>query len=136
MFHTNRDFLTDGITPNIVTVDNQSVVYTSSIKIGDLSALSLAMFLVGSNPSVKVEMQVSDTAPAALENLADSVGQDWCIQEGGSPIFTNVSDNNIHKITIAPVVSKYIRFRLTGNNGNGSAVAATMWVTKQAQLGV
>jgi len=138
MYHTNDAKLTDGlgVSPNQLAVASQAVVYSSRLEIGAMSAMSLAIYLTGASPNLKVEMQVSDTAPDSLENKVDTTGQDWCIQEGGAPIFTAITDNNLHKITLAPVVSKYIRLKLTGNAANGASVVAFAKVMTQQQLGV
>ena len=138
MYHTNRSKLTDGlgVSPNQIAIASQATVYTSALKIGAMSAMSLAIYLTGSSPNVKVELQVSDTAPSALENLNDSVGIDWCIQEGGAPIFTAITDNVLHKITLSPVVCEYVRLKITGNSGNGAGVVAFASIVEQMQLGV
>lgn len=122
---------------NAIAVPSQTTVYTKAHKIGAASNFGLSVLLASTNgtPNIKIEMQVSDTAPAALEGIADSVGADWCIQEGGSPIFTALADKVLHKITINPTPSQYIRFKMTGNAGNQTDTTALLKVITQQQLG-
>ena len=116
-----------------IAVASQATVYTDSFEIGMASAFSLSIQLNGSTPSVQVVLQISDTAPAASENAADT--SNWCQQDGGAPIYTALTDTILHKITLAPTVSRYARLQLIGNSGNGANVTVLAKLISQQQLG-
>lgn len=122
---------------NGIAIASQSVVYTKAHKIGAAGAFGLSAILSSSNgtPNIKVELQVSDTAPSALEGIADTNNTDWCIQEGGSPIFTALADKIFHKITINPTPCQYIRLKLTGNASNQTDTTGIFKIITQQQLG-
>ena len=133
MFKTNYDVFTVAGSQTI-PIASQAVVYTASKAIGYGSAFSLWEILSGSSPNVKVELQVSLTAPAALEEIADSSGTDWCIPDGASPIWTALVDNVLHSIVISPLDCIYVRLKLTGNAGNGAGVTGVFKVASQQQI--
>lgn len=137
MYDLQPDYIKDSTGVYPIAVASQTTVYTKSQKIGMGSNFGLSVLLASTNgtPSVKVEMQVSDNATAALEGVNDSVGATWCIQEGGTAIFANVNDKVLHKITINPTPSKYVRFKLTGLAGNQTDTTATLQLLSQQQLG-
>ena len=138
MFYTQPDTLKDVNGLIAITINGTAVVYTKAHKIGASSVLSLSALLASTGtPAVKIEMQVSDTAPAALEGINDSVGADWCIQEGGSPIFTALTDKVLHKITIQPTLSQYLRLKITGlsSPANPADTTGTFKIVTQQQLG-
>lgn len=120
-----------------IAIASQGVVYTKSQKVGMGSAFGLAVTLASANgsPDVKVELQVSVTAPEAKEGIADSDNTDWCIQEGGSAIFTSVADKILHMITINPTPSLYVRLKLTGGAGNQTDTTGIFKMITQQQLG-
>lgn len=136
MYFLQADQLTDvnGGT-NKIAIASQSTIYTARHKIGMGGAFGLWTLLFGTTPNLKIEMQVSDTAPDSLEGVADSVGADWCVQEGGSPIYTALADNVLHKITLNPTPSQWMRLKITGNGANTSDVTGTFKIVTQQQLG-
>lgn len=133
----SADYFRDSTGINSITIPSQTTVYTKAHKVGHGIAFGLSALLSSVNgvPDVKVELQVSDTAPAALEGIADSVGADWCIQENGSAIFSSIADEVLHKITVNPTPAQYVRLKLTGNAGNQTdTIGVFRWITQQ-QLG-
>ena len=132
MFSTDSKTISvNGVSP--IAIASQAVVYTNSFEIGMASAFSLSSKLSGSNPNVQVVLQLSDTAPANSEGIADAAN--WVQQDGGAPIYTALADTNLHKITLAPTVSRYARLQLTGNSGNGAGVTGVFKLISQQQLG-
>lgn len=137
MFYLQADQFKDvnGNT-NAIAVASQGVVYTKAQKVGAAGAFGLSVLLASTGtPNVKIEMQVSDNATAALEGIADSVGATWCIQEGGSPIWTALADKVLHKITVNPTPCQYIRLKITGNSGNPADTTIVAKMITQQQLG-
>lgn len=122
---------------NGIAVNGTAVVYSKAQKIGAGSAFGLNIALASTNgtPNVKVELQVADFATAALEGVIDTNGLNWCIQEGGSPIFTSLADKVLHKITINPTPCQYVRLKITGNNGNQTDTTVLAYLVSQQQLG-
>lgn len=120
-----------------IAIASQATVYTKAQKIGMGSAFGLSVVLSSANgtPDVKVELQVSDTAPEAKSGIADPDNTDWCIQEGGSAIFTSVADKVLHKITINPTPCLYVRLKLTGGAGNQTDTTGIFKIITQQQLG-
>ena len=136
MFTTQPDTFKDVNGLVAIAIASQGTVYTKAQAIGAGGAFGLSAILASSgSPTVKVELQVSDTAPAALEGVVDTNGTDWCIQEGGSPIFTALADKVLHKITINPTPCKYVRLKITGNATNPSDTTGTFKIISQQQLG-
>lgn len=121
---------------NGIAIASQSTVYTKAQKIGAGQAFGLSVLLSSTTtPNLKIELQVSDNATPALEGINDSVGGTWCIQEGGSPIFTALADKVLHKITINPTPCQYVRLKITGNSSNPSDTTGIFKLISQQQLG-
>ncbi len=137
MYYLGHDTFKDILGSTSIAIASQAVVYTKAQKIGAGSAFGLSVLLASANgnPDVKVELQVADIATAAKEGIADADGSNWCTQEGGSAIFTSVADKVLHKITINPTPSLYIRLKLTGGISNQTDTTGTFRIVTQQQLG-
>lgn len=120
---------------NAIAIASQAVIYTRSHKIGAGQAFGLSVLAFGTSPNLKIELQVADITTNALEGIVDTVGANWCIQEGGSPIFTALADKVLHKITVNPTPCQYVRLKITGNSGNSSDVTLIAKMISQQQLG-
>lgn len=136
MYILQPDLFKDVNGSTVIAIPSQTTVYTRAHKVAMTSVFGLGAILASTNgtPNVKVELQVSDTNPAALAAVNDSVGADWCIQEGGSPIFTAIADKVLHKITINPTPCVYVRLKLTGNSGNQTDTTGIFTLANQQQL--
>lgn len=131
MYFTDTKTITkSGTSP--IAIASQAVVYTDSFEIGMATSFSLSSVLSGASPNVQVVLQLSDTAPAASEGVSDTTN--WVQADGGAAIYTALNDNLGHKITIAPVVSRYARLQLTGNAGNGAGVTGIFKLVSQQML--
>lgn len=116
----------------LIAINAQAVVYSKRVSVAKSGGIGLSAIMTGTTPDVKIEMEVSDTAPEAAEAVADST--DWCIQEGGAAIFASLADKIFHKITINPTPSRFIRLKITGNVANTADVKGKFAIVTSEQF--
>jgi len=72
-----------------------------------------------SSGSVKVDIEIEqgNTAPAT-EGASDS---NMVVPDGAGYLIEDVTDTNVHVVAYAPVVSNFLRIKLTGQVGNDAS---------------
>lgn len=79
---------------------------------------------------LKIELEQGNVAPT--DCAADT---NFVVPEGGATVVAALADELVHITTLAPVVAKYGRFKITGSGGNHASVALALKLAKAESHG-
>jgi len=129
---TGTDVVVESTGDTDIAVASQATVYTHSIHVGygEYFKLTYKATSATGTPDVKIEMEVGDVVPTT-EGSADTTN--YSVPENMSPIESNLITETLHSKALNPPVSKYIRFKITGNADNPSDTILNMTITKQEE---
>lgn len=113
---------------------SNAVVYTKSFKLDYGTKFGVqykASVTGGADISVKIELEEGNVMPA-VEGAADA---NFAIPVGGLVVVADVTDALVHITSLAPVVAKYGRFKITGSGTNTATVKMNMKLSKTEEHG-
>ena len=132
-----QSILISGTTADIPVVST-GVTYTDPFNMRNIANFGVDYKATSDGSvNVKIELEQGSSAPtnfdrylqivdATIANAADS---DWVEGESISDV-DDVTDENQHHASLAPVVGKYGRFKLTGGVGNDASTTVAIALTK------
>lgn len=123
-------YSSDGTTTDIA-VASTATVYTKAFKLE--LAEKFALQYQATSPgtvSIKIELEHANVLPTT-EGSADD---NYVEPDGYSDIVSDVTTETVHIIAVAPVVSRYGRFKLTGQGANHASTTIDLKLIKLEEL--
>ena len=115
-----------------IPVASAAVVYTNSFKLDYASKFGLQYRATSDAAvSLKLELEEGNVLPAT-EGAADD---NFVVPDGGMTVVADITTETVHIITLAPVVAKYGRFKITGGVGNTATTTLALWLAKTEDHG-
>ena len=126
--------LVDGAAGNAnpIPVASTGVKYTKAINVEYSQFFSLSYQLAGATPDVQIDMEESvDGNPPINEGAASS---NFIIPASISSIVADETTNNWKMVTLSPLTTRWIRFKLTGKNANPSTTTLNGYLHEQSEV--
>jgi hypothetical protein len=111
-----------------IPVPSTTTVYSNSFKLDYATkfAVQYQAASVAGSVDLKLELEEGNVLPAT-EGASDA---NFVVPDGGMTIVANITTETVHIISLAPVVSKYARFKITGQGSNNADATIALKIIK------
>lgn len=114
-----------------IPIASQAVVYTKAVKLSFAAFFALSYKCASSGTvNLKIEIEQSYKLPTT-EGAADDY---YAVPENTNEIDAGVTDTDQHHISLSPVAMKYVRFKITGLEGNDASTTIQLYLSKQEDI--
>jgi hypothetical protein len=107
---------------NSIAVGDTDTAYSYTVEIPKNADFGYEITASGTTIDLKVELEQGNSLPTT-EGSADTVN--YALPEGSSALISNLTTSAVHLGALSPVVSRYMRFKITGQGSNSSNVTVT-----------
>lgn len=132
MEHVTADGVLSAAGEEEIPIATTAVVYTNSFKL-NFGTKFAVQYRATSSGSVdlKLELEEGNVMPTT-EGASDA---NFVVPDGGMTIVANITTETVHIISMAPVVSKYGRFKITGQGANHASTTLALKLLKTEEHG-
>lgn len=135
MYRVSSGQLVDGMAGNAnpIPVASTGVKYTKAINVEYSQYFSLSYILASSGtPDVQIDMEESvDGTPPLAEGASSA---NFIIPGAISSIVADEITKTWKMVTLSPLTTKWIRFKITGKNSNPSDTTLNGYLHEQSQV--